>query len=213
MRPESPLGHTAYLSFQQLPHKSVKIIPCIHQKLQLAIDPPARTPSNGRLSRRITAGRRSSSGYGRPPLGGGHAQRAQDAGCCAVCGQPVLFSTSTVDLLLSLAASAVAARARRRRLPRPWRAQQAGRSGRCAAGSSDCVRSRLARPLFLPVRRTRARGRGGEGGTTIAFPGSILGDARRPLSAPCRAQWAVRSGRCAKTLFVCSRDTVCLLPS
>jgi hypothetical protein len=39
--------------------------------------------------------------------------------------------------------------------------------------------------LFLPVRRTRARGRGGEGGTTIAFPGSILGDARRPLSAPC----------------------------
>ena len=83
-------------------------------------------------------------------------------------------------------------------------AQQAVRPGRCAAGSSDLAYSRLARPLFLPVRRTRVRGRGGEGGTTIAFPSSTLGDARRLLSAPCRAQRAVRSGRCAEKSSVCS---------
>ena len=83
---------------------------------------------------------------------------------------------------LSLAAFAAAARERRRRLPRPRRAQQAVRSGRCAAESSDRAHSRLGRPL-LPVRRTRGRGGRGEGGTIIAFSGSILGDARRPLSA------------------------------
>ena len=76
MRPESPLGHTAYLSFQQLPHKSVKILPCIDHKLQLAIDPRLGLLRMAAFSCRITAGRRPSSGPGRPPLGGGHARRA-----------------------------------------------------------------------------------------------------------------------------------------
>ena len=60
-------------------------------------------------------------------------------------------------------------------LPRPWRA--AGRSIRPAAWSS-CPFVALRAPLrlgvvLLLVRRTRARGRGGEGGTTIAFFGTI----------------------------------------
>ena len=66
---------------------------------------------------------------------------------------------------------------------------------------------RISPTHVLPVRCCRCAGRGeggrGEGGTFIAFLGSILGDARRPLSAPCNAQQAVRSGRCAEKLRVC----------
>ena len=74
---------------------------------------------------------------------------------------------------LSLAAFAAAARERRRRLPRPRRAQQAVRSGRCATESSDRTYVRLALPLLL-VRRFAGRGGGGEGGTIITFLSSIL---------------------------------------
>ena len=67
---------------------------------------------------------------------------------------------------------------------------------------------RIAPAHTLPVRCCRCAGRGeegvGEGGTIFAFSGSILGDARRPLSAPCRAQRAVRSGRCVEKPSVCS---------
>ena len=170
--------------------------------MQLAIDPPARTPSNGRLL---------------PPYNGWEKvfrrlwpapswrrTRAASSRCGSACGSA---SSGAFQHLKSRSAS----------LPRRLRchcssaplpafrdpgAQQTVRSGRCAAGSSDCVRSRLARPLFLSVRRTRARGRGGEGGTIIAFSGNILGDAWRLLSAPCRAQQAVRTGRCASHLAV-----------
>ena len=96
-----------------------------------------------------------------------------------------------------------AARACRRRLPPPWRAQQAVRSGCCATESSDRTYVRLALPLLL-VHRFARRGGGGEGGTIITFLSSILGGARRPLSAPCHAQRAVRPSRCAEQLFVCS---------
>ena len=78
-------------------------------------------------------------------------------------------------------------------------AQQTVRSGRCAAGSSDLAYSRLARPLFLPVDEGKGEGRRGRHHHRV--PRHHLGDAQRPLSAPCRAQQAVRAGRCAEKLL------------
>ena len=57
-------------------------------------------------------------------------------------------------------------------------------------------------PSVVAGAQDEGKGGGGEGGTIIAFSGSVLGDARRPLSSPGRAQQAVRSGRCAEKLLV-----------
>ena len=114
--------------------------------------------------------------------------------CLSAPQRPICFSPSPPPLLSLERAAAT--------FP-PWRAQQAVRSGCCATESSDRTYVRLALPLLL-VRRFAGRGGGGEGGTIITFLSSILGDARRPLSTPCHAQRAVRPGRCAEQLFVCS---------
>ena len=160
--------------------------------------------SNCRRFAHITAQREAF--LGSSPVRASATARAASSGCWLTYGLSAgrCFQRLKLDLLLSLATSSAAARARRRRLPRPRRAQQAVRSGlprEAAVHSLFLAPLRLSVVLLL-VRRTRARGRGGEGGTIIAFPGSILGDARRPLSAPCRAQQAVRSGRCAEKLPV-----------
>ena len=132
-----------------------KLLPCIER-----ISPTAGwSCSNGRLCVPITAQREVS--LGSAPASCWLMRRAASSRCGSVCGlcPAGAFQRRKVDLLLALVAFAAAARARRRRLPPPRRAQQAVRSGRCAAESSDRARSHLACPL-LPVRRTR--GRGGE---------------------------------------------------
>jgi len=150
---------------------------------------------------RVTARWRPSSGTVRPAPRRTHAAGSADADPCAVCGEPVLLSASTHEhfqpppSLQHLLDDSLPP------LSRPCGAQHAVRSSHCAAGSSHRAHSRLGRPL-LPVRRTRGRGGRGEGGTIIAFSGSILVDARLPLSAPCRAQHAVRPGHCAEKLLV-----------
>jgi hypothetical protein len=132
------------------------------------------------FSRRITAGRRPSSGPGRPPLGGGHAQRALNAGSCTVFGQPVLFSTSKVDLLLSLATPSPAARARR--CP-PSATLARSRPFDPAAVLRD---HRIVYAHALPVRCfCRCAGRGQGGGEARAAPSS-----RSPA-----ASWATPGAR------------------
>ena len=83
------------------------------------------------------------------------------------------------------------------------RTQHAVRTGCCALQSFVHAPSRPGLPLLL-VRRTRGSG-GGEAKTapSSSFP-AASGDAQRPLSAPCRAQRAVRSGRCEEKSSVCS---------
>ena len=59
------------------------------------------------------------------------------------------FQRRKVDLLLSRVTSAAAARERRRRLPRPRRAQQAVRSGRCAEQSVRSLACALGRVVAV----------------------------------------------------------------
>jgi hypothetical protein len=151
------------------------------------------------FSRRITAGRRPSSGPGRPPLGGGHAQRAQDAGQCKVFGQPVFFSASKSicfspspppQLLLERAAAAFRGPAARSRPFDPaCRVKQL--SIRCLA------RVLPARRRVVAGAQDEGKGEGRRGRHHHRVLRHHLGDARRPLSAPCRAQQAVRPSRCA----------------
>ena len=140
--------------------------------------------------RRVTAGRRPSSGPGRPAAALRHARRALDAGRCAVCVQPVLFSaaksiclspSSPPQLLLERAAAT---------FPRPAARSRPFDPACCAAESSMHAYSRLARPL-LSVRRTRGRGgRGGRHQHRVPRQHPTMGDAWRLLSAPCCAQQA-----------------------
>jgi hypothetical protein len=158
------------------------------------------------FSRRITAGRRPSSGPGRPPLGGGHAQRAQDAGQCKVFGQPVFFSASKSicfspspppQLLLERAAAAFRGPAARSRPFDPaCRVKQL--SIRCLA------RVLPARRRVVAGAQDEGKGEGRRGRHHHRVLRHHLGDARRPLSAPCRAQQAVRPSRCAVKPSVCS---------
>jgi hypothetical protein len=101
-----------------------------------------------------------------------------------VCGSAPsgAFQRRKVDLLLSLATSAAAARARRG----PPSPDPAARSR--PFDPACCVENRRIVPTHaLRFRCCRCAGRGegggGEGGTIIAFSDSILGDARRPLCA------------------------------
>ena len=151
---------------------------------------------------RLTASGGPSSGQCRPAPPPRHARRALDADRCAVCLQPVLFSaaksicfsrSSRSQLLLEHATTAFPGPTTRSRPFDPATVLQ---------------NHRIVPTHALAVRCCRCAGRGeegvGEGGTIFAFSGSILGDARRPLSAPCRAQRAVRSRRCVEKPSVCS---------
>ena len=147
--------------------------------------------SNCRRFAHITAQREAF--LGSSPARASATARAASSGCWLTYGLSAgrCFQRLKLDLLLSLATSSAAARARRRRLPRPRRAQQAVRSG---LPRGEAVHSLFLAPLrlsvvLLLVRRTRARGRGGEGGTTIAFFGTIWatpGACSPPLAARSR---------------------------
>ena len=125
-------------------------------------------------------------------------------GCGSVCAaaRSGAFQRRNLDLLLSLAAFAVTARACRCP-PSLAPAHAARRSNRLLCVAVFCSRPLTPRPSVVAGAQDEGKGGGGEGGTIFAFSGSILGDARRPLSAPCRAQRAVRSGRCEEKSSVC----------
>ena len=85
---------------------------------------------------------------------------------------------------------------------RPRGAQHAVRSG-CCVSQLTVLRPRTSARCVCGWRIGKGEGGARRGDKIIAFSGSILGDARRQLFAPCRAQQAVRSGRCAEKLRVC----------
>ena len=122
--------------------------------------------------------------------------------CFSAPQKSICFSPSPPPLSLLERAAA--------RLPRPWRAADRSIRPLCCGIIGLCTLTPC--PSVVAGGQDNGKGRGGEGGTIIAFPGSILGDARRPLSAPCRAQQAVRPGRCAEkllVLFASLHDSLC----
>ena len=151
---------------------------------------------------RLTAGGGPSSGQCRPAPRSRHAQRALDADRCAVCLQPVLVSAAKsicfspsphLGCLFAYAPPVSAGPATR---SVPFDPAAARRNHRISPSHALAVCCCWCAGRWV--------GGGGEGGTIIAFSGSIVGDARRPLSALRRAQRAVRSGRCAAKMLVCS---------
>eukprot|EP01043_Picozoa_sp_COSAG02_P018845 COSAG02_NODE_891_length_16139_cov_29.045885_14_plen_143_part_00 len=87
--------------------------------------------------------------------------RSTSRRCGSVCAaaRSGAFQRRNLDLLLSLAASALTARARRCP-PSPAPARAAGRSIRPLCGSAVCLSTRAARCVVLAVRRSRGGPRG-----------------------------------------------------
>ena len=92
---------------------------------------------------------------------GAPTRRSASRRCGSVCAaaRSGAFQRRNLDLLLSLAASAVTARARRCQ-PSPAPARAAGRSIRPLCGSAVCLSTRAARCVVLAVRRSRGGPRG-----------------------------------------------------
>ena len=140
--------------------------------------------SNCRRFAHITAQREAF--LGSSPARASATARAASSGCWLTYGLSAgrCFQRLKIDLLLSLAASSAAARARRRRLPRPRRAQ--GRSIRPLC--CGIIRSRLLTPcpsVVFAGAQDEGKGEGRRGRHHHRVPQHHLGDARRPLSAPC----------------------------
>ena len=151
---------------------------------------------------RLTASGGPSSGHCRPAPRSQHPQRALDADRCAGRRHPVLFSAAKSISFSPSAPSQLLLGRAAANFPRPAARSRPFDPACCAAESSDRAHSRLGRPL-LPVHRTRGRG-GRPGRHHLRVLRQHPGRARRPLSAPCCAQQASRTGRCAEKLFVSS---------
>ena len=113
----------------------------------------------------------------------------------------MLISATTPDLLLSLVASATLLERAAAAFPGP--AARSRPFDPAAVRQNHRIVHAHAPAFLVAGAQDEGKAGGGEGGTIIAFSGSVLGDARRPLSSPGRAQQAVyRSGRCAEKLLV-----------